>query len=632
MGSLPNLHELGRSQGGESGYRPGPALGHLCGGCTNALTEMERTKILHRFSGHNRITKARSNPQDPHKIVYDEVTVEGIRRRDSINSSIGATSVRRLLAVVRGGNQSGPIGRHECPVYTKRILIANLIVICFSHLFSSVPLLSFLVLQSSVTVWYDSSVSEINAYRGSYLVAGSFLIAAIMTLLSPCILRILSPGTTAAFCHGLMMIFYLSHMYNTVFVTIPVYILLGIIQGVLYCANISFLLILSHKITGLFHEEDDDGRITRRTVIIRRTARAFQGSHDIGLMLGSLLSAMIISHTFRLNNTNVLVSTNSTVESNVCTYNTSYQLPYCQNSTDYSSSNLYDSNSILDDIFDKSEDGRLCGAQACPVSSSSLNSSSIIESGFRILPEHTTNILVTVYGVMCGVAMVLAIFGLDTRRQVIYQNSMDKGSILVALRAVKESFRDIRLQMAAPLAVFIGIEQAFMYASFSKSYVVCTLGINRLNFVFLGMGLLQSVAACTLSMLLRSVRRYYVVGVGFAFHGCLFMVLIVLKPSEDDPAIFYVISAAWGVCNATWEMLSFTFLTGHYADHWEAPFINTAFFKFSGLSLSFFLHGFLCNIWKLYSIAFLMVIAVVFFAWLEIWLENVRKVKNISRL
>ncbi|XP_056633728.1 uncharacterized protein LOC130443222 isoform X2 [Diorhabda sublineata] len=527
MGSLPNLHELGRSQGGESGYRPGPALGHLCGGCTNALTEMERTKILHRFSGHNRITKARSDPQDPHKIVYDEVTVEGIRRRDSVNSSIGATSVRRLLAVVRGGNQSGHIGRHECPLYTKRILIANLIVICFSHLFSSVPLLSFLVLQSSVTVWYDSSVSEINAYRGSYLVAGSFLIATIMTLLSPCILRILSPGTTAAFCHGLMMIFYLSHMYNTVFVTIPAYILLGIVQGVLYCANISFLLILSHKITGLFHEEDDDGRITRRTVIIRRTARAFQGSHDIGLMLGSLLSAMIISHTFRLNNTNVLVYTNSTVESN---------------------------------------------------------------------------------------------------------NSMDKGSILVALRAVKESFRDIRLQMAAPLAVFIGIEQAFMYASFSKSYVVCTLGINRLNFVFLGMGLLQSVAACTLSMLLRSVRRYYVVGVGFAFHGCLFMVLIVLKPSEDDPAIFYVISAAWGVCNATWEMLSFTFLTGHYADHWEAPFINTAFFKFSGLSLSFFLHGFLCNIWKLYSIAFLMVIAVVFFAWLEIWLENVRKVKNISRL
>lgn len=31
----------------------------------------------------------------------------GIRRRDSMNSSIGATSVRRLLAVVRGGQHGG---------------------------------------------------------------------------------------------------------------------------------------------------------------------------------------------------------------------------------------------------------------------------------------------------------------------------------------------------------------------------------------------------------------------------------------------------------------------------------------------------------------------------------------------
>lgn len=45
-----------------------------------------------------------------------------------------------------------------------------------------------------------------------------------------------------------------------------------------------------------------------------------------------------------------------------------------------------------------------------------------------------------------------------------------------------------------------------------QSYVICTLGIHRLNLVFLCMGLLQSIAACTLSMLLRSIRRYYVIG------------------------------------------------------------------------------------------------------------------------
>jgi hypothetical protein len=46
--------------------------------------------------------------------------------------------------------------------------------------------------------------------------------------------------------------------------------------------------------------------------------------------------------------------------------------------------------------------------------------------------------------------------------------------------------------------------------------------------------------------------------VGFVFHACLLLVLLLWKPSGDDPALFYVISAAWGVCNAIWETLNFS--------------------------------------------------------------------------
>lgn len=53
-------------------------------------------------------------------------------------------------------------------------------------------------------------------------------------------------------------------------------------------------------------------------------------------------------------------------------------------------------------------------------------------------------------------------------------------------------------------------------------------------------------------------KIFLITGVGLTFQGCLLMVLILWKPTEDDPALFYVISAAWGVCNAIWEMLSFS--------------------------------------------------------------------------
>lgn len=147
------------------------------------------------------------------------------------------------------------------------------------------------------------------------------------------------------------------------------------------------------------------------------------------------------------------------------------------------------------------------------------------------------------------------------------------------------------------------------------------------------MGSLQSIAACTLSMLLRSIRRYYIVGVGFTFHSCLMLVLILWKPIEDDPALFFVISAAWGVCNAIWEMLSFTLLTCQYAtERWEAAFAVTSFYRLLGIGISFLLHDYLCNFVKLYSLTFFMVVAVITFTYLDIRLENMKKLKNISRL
>lgn len=115
-------------------------------------------------------------------------------------------------------------------------------------------------------------------------------------------------------------------------------------------------------------------------------------------------------------------------------------------------------------------------------------------------------------------------------------------------------------------------------------YVVCSLGVPNISLVFLSMGLLQSIAAFTLSLLLQNVPRYLVIGekifnsnfysnvferflhckpvsfaaTGFIFHSCLLLVLLMWKPSGDDSALFYVIAAAWGVCSIIWETLNFS--------------------------------------------------------------------------
>uniref|UniRef100_A0AAR5PGS8 UNC93-like protein n=1 Tax=Dendroctonus ponderosae TaxID=77166 RepID=A0AAR5PGS8_DENPD len=659
MGSLPNLHELGRSDdftdSGQVGFKPGPALGRLCGAYNCDLSNEEKSRILHRYSGHAKITKARSNPHDSQKVVHDEVMLEHmatyspvsarsrynlnmhsggpIKRIDSLASSIGATSVRRLLTVVRGAANNSSMGRPAGIAYNRRVLISNLVIMCFCHLLSTAAFLPFLSLQSSVSVWAQSLTNtgfEFNS--GSWLSSEIFLVAAGSALIAPCFVKILGTNIVAAICYAGMVVFYAAHIYPVIYVTIPTSLLLGILLGLMSSAHISFLMILTHRIAGLFHEDGEDGRYSRRICIIRRIARAFQGAHDFGLILGSVCSFLVIHFTINIGrDASTYEFDNATLVTNVsddCTSNS--VLRNCSNQTyPVTSSSPYDYSSFLDDIFDRGEDGRLCGAQACPIFS--LGNSSL-HSGFKVLPIESSKILIGVYGGACGLAFLLASLGLDSIRTLTYQDPLDRGLGLSALRAILDSFRDPRLQLTAPLAVFMGLEQAFIYADFAKSYVVCTLGIHRLNLVFLSMGLLQSVAACTLSMLLRTIRRYYVVAVGFAFQICLIMVLVLWKPIEDDPALFYVISAAWGVCHAIWEMISFTLLTGQYLDHWEAAFANRAFFKFIGLSIAFLLHSFLCNYMKLYLLALVMIISVIPFALLEYRLENIRKIRNVARL
>lgn len=79
-------------------------------------------------------------------------------------------------------------------------------------------------------------------------------------------------------------------------------------------------------------------------------------------------------------------------------------------------SSPYDYNSFLDDIFDRNEEGRLCGAQACPIF---LLGNSSLQSGFRVLPLESSKILIGVYSSACALAFVLSALGLDSIKTLV---------------------------------------------------------------------------------------------------------------------------------------------------------------------------------------------------------------------
>lgn len=140
---------------------------------------------------------------------------------------------------------------------------------------------------------------------------------------------------------------------------------------------------------------------------------------------------------------------------------------------------------------------------------------------------------------------------------------------------------------------------------------------------------MQLIVACTLSMLLRHTKRYAVLAAGFFFHACLLLVLSRWKPSTDDSALFYVIAAAWGACNAVWETLLFALITLTHVGHVVEISSPIQALRYVGMAVTFAAHGFLCENEKIIIMFVLLVITVLPYGMLEVRLEAQRKNHHI---
>ncbi|XP_034237571.1 UNC93-like protein [Thrips palmi] len=577
---------------------------------------------------------------DPHA-AYSPQRFPG-RRRDSLTSSTGTSSVRRLIAVVR--STPSRLG----PVYTRRTLCRNYAALCMGHTMFVVALMPLVALQGSVSAWWWSwsYPSDPNSDAGALLLIAFFAAAALSALVAPAVVARLGPNWTLILGYLGISVFLAAHLYPTLEVLLPTYLAAGLCLGPLAVARVTVLMALSSKLAlQLTEQEEQDadaeeleavmagaGGGGRTETVLRRLARGLQMAHDVGLALGSVIASILLWYTLP--------------EAADSLWETAWAAPDEANTT---SLMPIPSTAFLEAFWQRSEDGvRVCGAQACPIGYNDAAWEAVAVAGPRNL-AHLLALNVTEWGgklvrlpckataVLASVFLGCAIMGLaltavflDHLRGTSLHG--DSGGLqerpASVLRVVWDSFKDARMQLIVPLSIFIGLEQGFMFADFSKWYVVCSLGLHNVCLVFMSMGLMQSVAAFTLSMLLQHIRRYIVIGVGLAFHTCLIMVLLMWLPSAEDSALFYVISAAWGVCNAIWETLSFSLLVRVYPDQWQGPVSQSNLWRFLGLALSFLMHAAACNSFKLYALFAALVFAVTPYAWLEYRLDARRRSKQ----
>jgi len=82
----------------------------------------------------------------------------------------------------------------------------------------------------------------------------------------------------------------------------------------------------------------------------------------------------------------------------------------------------------------------------------------------------TTQLLASVFAGCCFVGVAVTATFMTRIRLFVYASASEKrkSDSARSFAAVRDAFRNTKLQLIAPLSLFIGLEQGFIYSDFSK--------------------------------------------------------------------------------------------------------------------------------------------------------------------
>ncbi|ALC49530.1 CG3078 [Drosophila busckii] len=564
----------------------------------------------------------RSYRINPVSSVQVQAALSNSRRRDSINSSIGANSVNRLITLNRTCH-------NRVPGHIRRLVSHRFTCMCIAHSLMCAVLLPIMALQGSSSVWHHREQwLHIGPNIGSLLLSVLFLVSAATSIPS---LRLIhrygyTPLLTANYL--CLFLFVLSHLYTSIYTLLPAYMLLGLtLSGATNC-KAALLVYYGARLSCMQSEctalgsaassvpleaLEEHKMFCDRDQKVRRLARWYRASQDVGIIMGAIFASLLLA--CNENDWNCIT----------------YYLPYFPVHPNASSRMI-----PAEDYYNRNDRKmRICGAAMCPFRLPQLNE-----------PHHFQERDDTFYDLNLGAGTFFKEFiaaGSQSAGHLLLWFDVMLALISLSLslisgrtslatgvrleRIIQDISNTRKLFFAGPLAFYIGAEQGFMSADFMRAFISCSIGINLISGSLIGMGAMQLVVSCTLSMLLRHTKRIVVILAAFFFQSCLLLALSTWKPAKDDSALFFVIAASWGACNGMWETLLLSLVTQNHAQHENALSITASLqtLRFVGLGLSFMAHGFICEKVKIIALMVLLIVCVLPYAILEVRLDAQRK-------
>jgi len=208
------------------------------------------------------------------------------------------------------------------------------------------------------------------------------------------------------------------------------------------------------------------------------------------------------------------------------------------------------------------------------------------------------------------------------------------------------------------MATWVGIQEAFLGAEFTlvrrkststkisrksfiplqkvdrfyfispQSYVSCAWGIHQIGFVMAGFG----ISAATSSLLFGKLAEYVGRATLFTFGGILnvavLVTLLLWEPTPDQPHVFFILSAMWGVADGVWSPQIRSMYGTIFKETREAAFSNAGLWLSIGFIIVYLNAGLLCMSLKIYIYLGFLGITLICYYIVEI---QIRREKTLPR-
>lgn len=353
-----------------------------------------------------------------------------------------------------------------------------------------------------------------------------------------------------------------AQFYPKFYTMIPAGLLVGIGAAPLWCAKCTYLSVAAEAYAAVSDVATD--------VLVTRFFGLFFMFYQMAQVWGNLISSAVLSHG------DESVPANGTLNSTVV--------------------------------------AEVCGANFCGAASAAADTPKLERP-----PEERIHLISGIYLGCMVLASLIVAFGVDSlsrydRNRISSSAGLSGVKLLaVTLKLLKEKCQLLIL----PIIMFIGAEQAFLFADYNASFVSCAWGISNIGYVMICFGVTNAVAALGTGSVMKLTGRKSVMIFAFFLHVGIMIFLLQWKPTPDQSMIFFLISGLWGLCDAIW-LVQVNALSGLlFPGQEEAAYSNFRLWEATGSVITYAYSPYLCTRMKIYCMMGILCVGMVGYGLIE---------------